>query len=115
MSKMQRTKGATFEREVCHLLSQHFGVKIERKIGQARDGGNDIDAGRFVVECKRRASLTTLRRWLQQAEAAIAPDLGVSEGLPRRLPLVVMREDGPDSPMVLLALPDFLELVGTKL
>ena len=54
-----------------------------------------------MVECKRRASLKVLRQWMQQA--------AVSAGGSK--PVVVMREDGGDEPMVLLRMRDFLPLV----
>ena len=104
MSKSQRTKGAVFEREVCDLFSDAFGRKITRNIGQSRDGGNDIDVGCLVAECKRRASLKTLRGWMAQARAAVTS--------PDRVPVVVMREDGASKPMVLLEWDDFMFLSG---
>lgn len=113
MSKSQRTKGATYEREVCHVWEQFFRdhhitlpavLSLSRNIGQARDGGNDIDIGHYIVECKRRKSLKTLEGWLAQAERAI-----VDRALTRSVfkPVVVMRADNGES-MVLLKLRDFM-------
>lgn len=101
MSKSQRTKGAVFEREIAALLSSWFNLEIKRNITQARDGGNDLNVGKLVIECKRRASLKGLRAWLHQATAATQPG---------QTPIVIMREDGATAPMVLLNLGDFLAL-----
>jgi hypothetical protein len=107
MSKSQRTKGAVFEREVAKLFSAEFGREFKRNIGQARDGGNDLDVGILTVEAKRRASLDTLRGWLAQAGAAAS----ARPGRPGT-PIVVCREDGAVQPMVLLNLADFFILAG---
>ena len=100
MGKSQRTKGAVFEREVAKQFSAAYGEDFLRNIGQARDGGNDIDIGRFRVECKRRKTLGTVEGWLTQATAAC----GVGH-----VPIVVARSDG-GAAMVLLSLEDFLAL-----
>lgn len=108
MGKAQRTKGATFEREVCAALRDRLGIDVTRNIGQARDGGNDIDVGPWVIECKRRKRLVTLRQWMDQAKAAIPavlrrrPNGGL---IP--VPVVVLRDDGGD-PLVLCTLDHFL-------
>jgi Holliday junction resolvase-like predicted endonuclease len=106
LGKAQRTKGAVGEREVCAILSAALGKKIERNIGQARDGGCDINAGSLVVEVKRRKTLTTFRAWYEQARAAVTRTGDI--------PIVVMREDGEDF-MVALSLTDFLTLTGEKI
>lgn len=88
MSKMQRTKGAAGERELCGLLYNELGVQMVRNLEQSRSGGHDIIpsplcAGeavdflaRLAIEVKRRAavSMADLRGWWDQAEeqAAIA-------------------------------------------
>lgn len=102
MSKMQRTKGAMYEREICDRLTQAVGRKVQRHIGQARDGGNDISVGNFIFECKRRKSLKTIEGWIQQAEAA--------KKTSEETAVVVMRSDGGKS-LVMLSLEDFLKHV----
>lgn len=99
MGKSQRTKGASYEREVCDVLSQAVGQKVQRHIGQARDGGNDITVGQLVIECKRRKTLGTVEKWLQQAKAAKKRDSDV--------PVVVARSDGGKS-FIIMDLDDFL-------
>lgn len=125
MGKSQRTKGAVFEREVAAEFSSAFAPhEFKRHIGQARDGGNDLDVGCLVVECKRRASLKVLRMWMQQATAAVSmrPVEKVTRhathatlDLMQRFPIVVMREDGGKEPMVLVGFSDFLTLAGDKI
>lgn len=58
MSKMQRTKGAVYEREIVHAINAKFDepFKAKRRLGQAREGGHDITwAAPFIIEAKRRA------------------------------------------------------------
>lgn len=105
MSAMQRTKGATYEREVCGDLFQELGVRVSRNLGQARDGGNDIDVGAFRLECKRRARIG-VEEWLRQCEKACAKD--------GHVPVVVMRGDGCES-MILMRAKDFWPLMGGEI
>lgn len=88
MSASQRRKGANGEREVCALLQAEFGVKVGRKLGQARDGGADVHMPPFIVEVKRRARIAGLYEWLKQAEDA------TPEGY--HLPCVFLRADGQE-------------------
>lgn len=107
MGKAQRTKGAAYECEVAKLFTTYFAPhSFERNIGQTRDGGNDIDVGPLVVECKRRKSLATLTGWMRQAKAAAARRMGNPS-----IPVVVMRADGGEN-LVLVRLPDFLRMSG---
>lgn len=91
---------------MCDAFSEALGRKVQRNIGQARDGGNDIDIGPLVVECKRRKTLGTVYGWLNQAIAAVK-----SEG---KRPVVVARQDAGES-IVILRLTDFLELTHDEL
>jgi hypothetical protein len=107
MGASQRNKGAAGEREVLKIFSDALGGVFKRKIGQARDGGNDGDVGKLCVEVKRRKTLGTVMSWLHQAEEAIGTP--VEAMLSDRIPLVVAREDnGPW--IVIIALEDFLVL-----
>jgi hypothetical protein len=125
MSKMQRTKGAVFERDVCAIFSAALGTEFKRNIGQARDGGNDIDVGPLVVEVKIRKTLGTVYGWLQQAITAVGISTyrvngyeplrgGESYDAPR-IPIVVARQDGDTAPIVILRLSDFLILTRDEL
>lgn len=111
MSASQRTKGATYEREVADEFNTALDLpparKIKRHIGQSRDGGNDLTVGPLVVECKRRKTLGTVESWLAQAEAATARADG-------QVPIVVGRQDKGTS-LVIMRLEDFLEQFGDVL
>lgn len=102
MSKSQRNKGAGYEREVCDVFTVATGRKIQRHIGQSRDGGNDITVGRLVLECKRRKTLGTVEGWLQQAEVAKVHQ--------EQAAVVIARSDGGKS-LAILSLEDFLRLI----
>ena len=67
--KASRNKGAAAERELATMLSDQLGVTIKRKLGQARDGGDDIQIGKYRIEVKRREALR-LDDWCKQVEAA---------------------------------------------
>lgn len=74
MSAMQRRKGASAERELVRLLSEHLDVTVTRNLNQSRDGGCDLlGVGPFALECKRQEKLSLASWWRQavtQAEAA---------------------------------------------
>lgn len=101
MGKLQRTRGAVYEREVCDVLTKKFGTKVTRKLGQARDGGDDIEVGNLRIECKRRRGIAVYD-WLSQVQAA-AKDCD-------KLPVVVARADGKRS-IAILDFEDFLALI----
>lgn len=81
MSRMQRTKGATGEREVCRAIHDQLGVRLIRNLEGPRSGGYDLivhpeDDGptadalrRFAPEVKRHARATAgqLAQWWSQA------------------------------------------------
>ena len=102
MGKSQRNKGASYEREVCDVFTGITGRKIQRHIGQARDGGNDITVGQLIVECKRRKTLGTIEGWLRQATAAKVST--------EQAAVVVARSDGGES-LAIMSLADFLRLI----
>lgn len=110
MSKLARDRGAQYEREVCKVIEDVIGVETKRKLGQARDSGNDIDikrenGTRFRLECKRRRTIGNLYEWLKQSEDSCGfGDTAV----------VVCRGDGQKS-LAVLDLKDFLMLVGNEL
>ena len=69
MGKMQRVKGATYEREVANFFSKTLGKKFKRVLGQERDGGGDVTAEQcdFLIECKRYKEMKGLYGWMRQA------------------------------------------------
>jgi Holliday junction resolvase len=97
---MQRNKGAAGEREFFKLLSASLGITVKRKLGQAREGGNDGDCGPLVIEVKRYRRFAVARH-LEQAQRA-AGDAG-------KLPMVALREDGGQW-MVLMYAEHFFQL-----
>lgn len=94
------------------MFAAALGREVKRNIGQARDGGNDIDVADLLIECKRRKTLTTIEGWLQQAQDAVTERF-LADGVARR-PVVVCRADQGES-LVVLKLTDFLDLVGDDL
>jgi len=85
MTAAQRRKGASGERELCALLSEAFGATIKRKLGQARESGNDCDVPPYRIECKRRMRRGPIYDWLEQCEK----DAPLGE-----VPVVMQRADG---------------------
>jgi Holliday junction resolvase len=63
-----RNKGANGERELAGILSDELGFSVKRKLGQARDGGDDISIGQYRIEVKRRERLA-IEDWCKQVEA----------------------------------------------
>jgi len=111
MSRISRDRGNLYEREVATAIEDELGVVTKRKLGQARDSGNDIDitrdnGTRFRLECKRRRVIGNLYEWMQQAQDSC--------DVPGDTPAVICRADGAKS-LVVLTLPDFLSLVRESL
>jgi hypothetical protein len=61
-----RRKGASGELEFCKLATEALGESFKRKLGQARDGGGDVDIGAYLVEVKNHARINE-RDWWRQA------------------------------------------------
>lgn len=53
MGAMARNKGGRGERELAGRLSELLGFEVRRKLGAARDGGDDLEVGAWSVEVKR--------------------------------------------------------------
>jgi len=62
-------KGSAFEREVCFWLRDNLDIHTKRLLGQAREGGADIETEHFIIEVKRREKLD-LYEWWGQVERA---------------------------------------------
>lgn len=101
---MSRNKGAAAEREFTTILSDHLGTKVQRKLGQARDSGDDCQWGRFRFEVKRRETLAVME-WCRQIESHCQGD---------EIPVVVFRQNGQEW-RVVLRLKDFLPLMQGEL
>ena len=102
MGKSQRDKGARLERDIAKALAAYFGIKATRRLGQARDGGEDLDIDiPFTIEIKARAEAPAAQKFLEQAQAA-ALDTA-------RMPIAIIKGDRKQ-PVVLMFLTDWLEL-----
>jgi hypothetical protein len=108
VSRLARERGRLYEIEVGKFFSKAFGREFKRKLGQARDSGNDMDVGPFVVECKRTRRLGFISTWMEQAKAACA-----ARSQPHTMPIVVCREDENTS-FVIMHLCDFCELAHDR-
>lgn len=86
-SKLAKQRGAQFENEIAETLSKFLGVVVKRKLGQARDGGDDLQAGPLRIEAKRRRDIGWINDALAQVDIACQNDHG------RTFPMVVTRED----------------------
>jgi len=95
-----RVRGAAYEREVAQQLSDWLGVDCKRKLGAARDGGDDIQVGQFRIECKRHET-TKVWEWYEQAKAQTPAG---------EIPVVVFRRSRSES-MALISFVDFIRLM----
>lgn len=82
--RASRNKGATAERELATMLSNELGYPIKRKLGQAREGGDDIQVENYRLEVKRREKLA-VESWCKQVEEVAEPG---------EWPVVVFRRSG---------------------
>ena len=104
MGKSQRTKGAGFEREICHVLSEALGGKFTRNLDQVRDGGGDIMLPGYLIECKRRARIS-IYEWMEQADKSCNAE---------QKPIVIARGDNKDA-LAIMRLEDFIPKIEKEL
>lgn len=122
MGGKSRRKGGAGERQVVHVFREALGRDdIARNIGQARDGGCDIEIGVLVVEAKWYRSLPAIiKKWYAQAVQAATRRLVEKYGghaIEHRfehIPVVVMRENNGQW-LAMLALDDFIYLTDISL
>ena len=62
MGKSQRTKGATFEREIVRALKE-MGYDADRNLDQWRDGGGDIRLNHWMIECNAAQRSASTNGW----------------------------------------------------
>lgn len=100
MGRMQRTKGATFERWLANVLRKLWPL-AKRGIGQARSAGEvaDVEGTPYWVEAKHH-KVVNIRAAMRQAMEA-------SDG---RRPIVVSKCNN-EEPLVTMTLDDWVELV----
>lgn len=101
MAKLSRTRGSSYEREVCAELSAVMGQKVVRILGQARDGGGDIYTPPFLWECKRRRNFGA---YVFMEQAVVSADAQ------NAIPIVAVRADGKES-LVIMRMKDALPLL----
>lgn len=82
--RMARNKGAAGERELSKILTDELGFVVQRKLGQARDGGDDIQINQYRIEVKRRERVQA-DDWAQQVESTCQPG---------DVPIVAYRRNG---------------------
>lgn len=105
MGRLQRDRGASTEREIASYLSDQLGTAVKRKLGQARDSGEDINVPPFRIEVKRRKQLSVIH-FMRQCE------LGSEAS---EIPVVVMRVDGDTRPVVMLRLDQFVHMMRDRI
>jgi len=87
-----RNKGAQFERDICALIHDEFGIVVKRRLDGPRGQVEDIQLGPFSIESKHHAGIAALK-FLDQA---------IRNAEVGKMPIVVMRENGRTSPAVML-------------
>ena len=105
MSKMQRRKGATWERDVARLFREAMPGTDPHRGSQCRDGGDAPDVvgvPMFWIEAKHRAAISP-EAALRQAQAECKD--------PTLWPVAVVKRNRSE-PFVCMDLEDFLEIVG---
>ena len=102
--RMARNKGARGENELAAMLTDHLGFIVKRKLGQARDGADDIEIGKYRIEVKRRETLAVMQ-WVRQIEACTPAD---------QVPVVAFRQNGQEW-RVIIRMKDFLPLLSEDL
>jgi len=100
MGKMQRTKGAAFERDIVLDLRSRGYAGAKRNLEQTRSGGGDIDLPGYMVECKRYANIAVYA-WLEQCVAAAREE---------QIPVVVARGDNKKA-IAILYWDDFMGMM----
>ena len=97
MGKMQRVKGATYEREVAKFFADMLDLDFKRVLGQERDGGGDVTAegSGFLIECKRYKAMKGLYGWMRQAS------ISSFNTLVPKIPVLAIRTDNEESLIVI--------------
>lgn len=107
MAKLSRTRGSSYEREVCAELSAVMGQRVVRILGQARDSGGDIYTPPFLWECKRRRAFTGYTFMEQAVASCVLHKERTGEDA---TPIVAIRGDGEES-LVIMRMRDALPLL----
>ena len=99
-----RRKGDNYERRICGILSDALGSVVRRKLGAARDGGDDTpagwEAGPFSIEMKNHRVIR-LREWIKQAR----------DNSGDRVPVVVFHLHGTSEDWAAITLEDLIPMM----
>ena len=98
--RTSRNKGAGAEREFTAIVNAALGTNVARKLGQAREGGDDVQLGNYRIEVKRRETLSIMA-WCRQVEACCKAG---------EVPVVAFRQNSQEWRCV-LKLNDLLTLI----
>lgn len=98
--KGKRNKGAGGERELAAILSDYLGRVVKRNLGQAREGGCDINIQHWNIEVKRQEKIK-IYDWMTQAQESCATG---------QSPVVAFRKNGKDW-LVTMTLNDWMALI----
>ena len=102
--RSSKIKGANAENEVSKIFNEALGTDLHRKLGQARDGADDLQIGHYRIEIKRRETLA-MDQWCHQVEECCG------EG---DIPVVVYRRSR-EPWRVTISLDEFLRLIKPNL
>jgi hypothetical protein len=106
--RRNRQRGQEGEREVCQILTDALGVKIQRLLGQERDGGVDIQVKPFIIDCKRRKRVANLYDWMAEAgDRTALRDMS-------QIPAIALRADGQKW-LVVMELEDWIKLAREEI
>lgn len=98
-----KQKGERGEREVCGIITRLTGEVSKRKLGQAREGGGDVDWGPFLLEVKARQTVS-MPAWQEQVRIA-ANESG-------QVPAVVWRRKGEEF-WIAVPFEEFISIFNT--
>lgn len=97
MGLMQRTKGATAEREVAALIRDLTGWDVRRRCRQHDLDSDLLGVPGWAIECKRQKTATRgqIKAWWRQTVEQATQVAAVEEGRPGTvlIPLLVFRAD----------------------
>lgn len=107
MSKLSRTKGKVWEREVARMFRAYFGggalIKRGHQTRSGRDGA-DVEGTPFWIECKHQRNCTP--------EAALVQAEEASSGAGDKRTSIAVCKSHRGKPFVVLRLDRFLALAG---
>jgi Holliday junction resolvase len=105
VGKLERQRGAGYEREIVRDLADNLGITTRRNLTQYQVAGEgDLIVGDYLIECKRRRKIAVYE-FMEQAQDACAP---------HQTPIVLMRADGKKT-LAMMRWEDFMKLLGNEI